>query len=336
MLGRVSVEAGEHVERVAKVLARHGAEGVSRVAALSGGASSATFAVDAIKDGAAWPLIMQCSAGGEPAPGAMSKATQARLQDIARGAGLPVPATVAIFTADDGLGDGYIMERIDGESLAPRYLRLPEYERARAAMTKQVADALAKLHALPLTAFDGLPLAGGSPQELLAKSFDVYAGVGIKLPVFELAFAWLKERLPDAAPAALVHGDFRSGNFIVGPDGLRAVLDWELGHFGHPHEDMAWLCGNAWRFGNWQHPVGGFGEREALYDAYAAAGGAPVDRAAVYMWEVYATLKWGMSCVMLVNDHLSGRVQSVERATIGRRISENELDLLHLFKFGTI
>ena len=58
--------------------------------------------------------------------------------------------------------------------------------------------------------------------------------------------------------------------------------------------------------------------------------------AAVHMWEVYGTLKWGMSCVMLVSDHLSGRVRSVERATIGRRISENELDLLHLFKFGTI
>ncbi|MGL4542121.1 MAG: phosphotransferase family protein, partial [Polymorphobacter sp.] len=260
--------------------------------------------------------------------------------EVARGAGLPVAETVAILEAADGLGDGFVMTRIDGESLAPRYLRLPDYAAARTSMTAQCATALARLHALPRSAFDGLQLNGGSAQALLAKSFAAYRSFGIESPAFDLAFAWLKERLPVTEPTALVHGDFRSGNFIVGADGpdagLRAVLDWELAHFGEPLEDLGWLCGNAWRFGNWQQPVGGFGEREALYAAYEAAGGAPVDRSAVHMWEVWGTLRWGMSCVMLVSDHLSGRVQSVERAAIGRRISENELDLLYLLKHGSI
>jgi len=279
---------------------------------------------------------MQCSAGGEPVPGAMAKRTQARLQEVARSAGLPVAQTLAIFAPDDGLGDGFVMTRIDGESLAPRYLRLPGYAAARAAMTVQCATALARLHALPLSAFDGLPLSGGSAQALLAKSFDAYLGFGIAVPAFDLAYSWLKERLPDAPHKSLVHGDFRSGNFIVGPDGLRAVLDWELAHFGEPLEDLGWLCGNAWRFGNWQAPVGGFGQREELYDAYEAAGGTRVDREVVHMWEVWGTLRWGMSCVSLVSDHLSGRVPSVERAAIGRRISENALDLMYLFKHGSI
>ncbi|MGL4541791.1 MAG: hypothetical protein ACRCUI_04695, partial [Polymorphobacter sp.] len=78
-------------EALAAVLARTTSAPVAvvRIDALSGGASSATFAVSATKDGAPWPLIMQCSAGGEPAPGAMAKRTQARLQEVARGASLP-------------------------------------------------------------------------------------------------------------------------------------------------------------------------------------------------------------------------------------------------------
>ena len=52
------------------------------------------------------------------------------------------------------------------------------------------------------------------------------------------------------APPVLVHGDFRNGNFIVGADGIRAVLDWELAHLGDPVEDLGWLCVKSWRFGN--------------------------------------------------------------------------------------
>ena len=70
-------------------------------------------------------------------------------------------------------------------------------------------------------------------------------------PAFELGLRWLAEaRAPRPTPPALVHGDFRNGNFIVGPDGMRAVLDWELAHLGDPIEDLGWLCVKSWRFGN--------------------------------------------------------------------------------------
>lgn len=318
---------------------------VTRIVALSGGASSATFAMEAVRDGAPWPLIMQCNAGGEPVLGAMAKSTQAALQTIAAAHGLPVAAVITSFVPKDGLGDGFVMERVDGEALAPRYLRGPEYAQARAAMTVQCATALARLHAIPIAAYDGLPLAGGSAQDLLARMFTSYRAFGRDLPTFDLAFAWLAERLPSAPARSLVHGDFRSGNFIVRggeiagggqSPGLAAILDWELAHLGDGLEDLGWLCVNAWRFGHWQKPVGGFGGREELYAAYAAAGGVSVDREALHMWEVLGTLRWGMACVQLVDDHLSGRVPSVERAAIGRRISETEIDLLYLFKTGSI
>ncbi len=310
--------------------------GIVQVTPLSGGAASATYAVDATRGGTPWPLILQCAAAGEVAAGSLPKADQAALQMLAGRHGIPVAAIVTVLVPDDGLGAGFVMERIAGEALAPKWLKLAAYESARTAMTRQCADVLARLHAIPLAKVAQLALPAGSTEAARWRMFEHYRSFGVNSPVFDLAFAWLAERCGDTAPAAIVHGDFRSGNFIVDENGLAAVLDWELAHLGEGAEDLGWLCANAWRFGVWQNPVGGFGQREALYEAYAAAGGARIDRARAHMWEVWGTLRWGMSCLQLGHDHVSGRVKSVERAAIGRRTSEVELDLLHLIKFGDI
>ncbi|NJC07757.1 phosphotransferase family protein [Polymorphobacter fuscus] len=323
---------------VTAVLARAGAEDavVTRLVALSGGAASATYAVDARRNGAEWPLILQCAAAGDVPAGALPKADQAALQMLAGRHGIPVADVVAVLEPGDGLGDGFMMTRIAGEALAPRWLKGEGFAAARAAMTGQCAAVLARLHQVPLAEVAGLALPAGRVDEALARMTAHYRSFGVHSPVFDLAFAWLAERSGAADPGAIVHGDFRSGNFIVDEAGLAAVLDWELAHLGEGAEDLGWLCVNAWRFGVWQRPVGGFGEREALYDAYAAAGGARVDRARAHMWEVWGTLRWGLSCLQLGNDHVSGRVRSVERAAIGRRVSEVELDLVHLIRFGDI
>ena len=128
----------------------------------------------------------------------------------------------------------------------------------------------------------------------------------------------------------LVHGDFRNGNFIVGPDGIRAVLDWELAHLGDPIEDLGWLCVKSWRFGVVDKVVGGFGDVPALLEAYRAAGGAPVDEETLRFWIVLGTIKWGVICVGQAFTHLNGIVRSIELATLGRRVAEMEWDLLDL------
>jgi aminoglycoside phosphotransferase (APT) family kinase protein len=320
-------------DAVAAVLARAGqpAEVVS-VTALSGGAASATYAVEAARAGVPWRLILQRAA----APGGFSKADQAALQTLAGANGIPVAAVVAVLVPEDGLGEGFVMQRVAGEALAPKWLRLPDFERARSLLTGQCAAVLARLHALPMALVAGLQLPTGSIDAQLGAMFEKYRQFRVDSPVFDLAFAWLAERCGNAAPSSIVHGDFRSGNFLVDDAGLAAVLDWELAHLGEGAEDLGWLCVNAWRFGIWQKPVGGFGERDALYAAYAEAGGRRVDRARAHMWEVWGTLRWGLACLQLADDHVSGRVRSVERAAIGRRVSEVELDLLHLIRFGDI
>ena len=148
--------------------------------------------------------------------------------------------------------------------------------------------------------------------------------------MFDLALRWLSQNDPGpSADVTLVHGDFRNGNLIIGPDGVRAVLDWELAHLGDPMEDLGWICVNSWRFGEIDKPVGGFGSREDLFAGYEAAG-RKVDAARVKFWEVMGTLRWGVMCCGMMQRFRLGPDHSMERAMIGRRASETEIDLLRL------
>jgi Ser/Thr protein kinase RdoA (MazF antagonist) len=140
---------------------------------------------------------------------------------------------------------------------------------------------------------------------------------------------WLEAHRPPAGATVTVHGDFRLGNLLVGPEGLRGVLDWELAHAGDAAEDIGWLCAPAWRFGG-NGEVGGFGALDDLLAAYAAAGGEAVGAGRVHWWQVYATVKWATICALQASAHLSGATRSVELAAIGRRVCESEWDLFGL------
>jgi aminoglycoside phosphotransferase (APT) family kinase protein len=157
-----------------------------------------------------------------------------------------------------------------------------------------------------------------------------YRGFNWPRPVFELALRWLSDHDPGPSDeVTLVHGDFRHGNLIIGPDGVRAVLDWELAHLGDPMEDLVWICVISWRFGEIDKPVGGFGSREDLFAGYEAAG-RKADPARVKFWEVMGTLRWGVMCCGMMQRFRIGPDHSMERAMIGRRASETEIDLLRL------
>ncbi|MFK8025195.1 MAG: phosphotransferase family protein, partial [Ilumatobacter sp.] len=108
---------------------------------------------------------------------------------------------------------------------------------------------------------------------------------------------------------------------------LRAVIYWALAHLGDPLGDPGGLCVKAWRFGQ-PAPVAGIGERDELIDSYETAGGSRVDRASLFWWEVLGTWKWAVMCVLQASVHLSGASRSHELAAIGRRVCENEHDLL--------
>jgi hypothetical protein len=171
----------------------------------------------------------------------------------------------------------------------------------------------------------GLP----EPADPVADLRATLGELGQPSPVFEQALAFLEESRPPPRPPVTVHGDLRLGNLIVGPDGLRAVIDWELVHAGSPAEDLGWLCVKAWRFGS-AAPAAGTGTREELLDAYRVAGGTDISLDELGWWEILGTLRWGIICMTQARAHLSGALRSVELAAIGRRVCEQEWDLLLL------
>ncbi|MFI6538189.1 phosphotransferase family protein [Nonomuraea sp. NPDC050547] len=305
-------------------------------ARLPGGASRETWSLDVDTPGGERALVLRLDSPGAPLnpgtspnPGAPPKtgappetggglAAEAVLMRAAAEAGVPVPEIVAC-------GDSYIlMARVDGETIPRKILRDEAYRHARPLLAAQCGRALAAVHRMPLGA-----LPAQKETDALTRWREVLDLTGQPHPVFELALRRLAATRPQGARRTVVHGDFRNGNLIVGPEGVRAVLDWELAHAGDPVEDLGWLCVKAWRFGQ-KAPVGGFGTYDELVSAYEEASGHAVDRAALRWWEAFGVLKWGVICVMQTMRHLAGGARSVELAAIGRRVCETEWDLLEL------
>ena len=248
---------------------------------------------------------------------------------LAHDAGLPSPRVMHVLKPEEELGRGFIMQRIEGETIARKIL-------ARRAVRQGAADPGAAAWPGRSPAFTAcrrakLPkLREMTATKEIADLEREYRSFNWPRPVFELALRWLRERDPGPSKeVTLVHGDFRHGNLIIGPDGVRAVLDWELAHFGDPMEDLGWICVNSWRFGEIDKPVGGFGSREELFAGYEEAG-RKVDPDRVMFWEVMGTLRWGIMCCGMMQRFRSGPDHSMERAMIGRRSSETEIDLLRL------
>src|SRR4051794_22916992 len=251
----------------------------------------------------------------------------------ARAAGVPVAEPLALERRGGRLGtEGMLMEFVDGTSVAPRILRKPEYEGARASLTAQLGSALARIHSIDPAELDGvLPRSTGDPALVQISEWERQLDeIGEPLPAVELGLRWLRGHAPEPAEPRLVHGDFRLGNLIVDEGGLAAVIDWELAHLGDPAEDIGWLCIRSWRFGNDDRPVAGVGQLDEFIAAYEAAGGDPVDRARVSYWEAFGNVKWAVICARQAHDHLSGVRRSHELASLGRRICEPEWDMLQL------
>jgi aminoglycoside phosphotransferase (APT) family kinase protein len=310
---------------------------IAELRRLPGGASRETWLLAVVHPGGREErLVLRRDPPGHVVES--SRAGEYALLEAAHEAGVPVPRMR--WVEDDATVLGapfFVMEWVAGETIGRKLLRDERFATAREVLPGQLATALAAVHGIdpsrPAHSFLARPDEAGSPALTeVARYRDVLRGIAPDPhPTLELAVRWLERRAPSPGTTAIVHGDFRIGNVIVGEDGLRAVIDWELSHVGDPLEDLGWLCVRSWRFGNDDRPAGGLCDRERFVSAYEAARGTAVDRDAVHWWEVFGNFKWAVVCIMQAQTFLGG-AGNVELAALGRRTAEMELELLELME----
>ncbi len=309
---------------------------VENLVRLSAGASREAYSFELHQpDGAIRSLILKRDPPDAPVNpddnrfGA-DRQTEAAILAAAFQAGVPVPQLLLQPDSDDGIGDGFVMQALAGETLPQKILRDPELAHARQGLPAQLGSALARLHAVPVS--DAPAMRRFTLDDHLAAFRRVLQGYGQPQPGFEFGLRWLDRNRPVTEQPVFAHGDYRLGNVMIGPDGLVGILDWEVGHIGDRYIDIAWPSVRAWRFGQDRNPFAGLGQRQDFINAYHEAGGRQVDLEVVRYWEVLGTLRWGIMCMTIGQQFTTGRERSVEKAVIGRRVAETELDFLMLIE----
>jgi aminoglycoside phosphotransferase (APT) family kinase protein len=325
------------VEReLSSAVARHlGPPGtVGRLTRLTGGATRVTWSFEAAVGDTVRQLILQQSGPRHVDPSsAFTRLPQvwgtgdAQVLRAAARAGVRVAPVRFAVGPDDGMDHGVVTDFVAGETIGQRIIREPRLSAARDVMARQCGENLAAIHRIDPRGLEFLLPHG--PAEQVALYAEIFHSYDWPQPAIEYGLRWAAEHAPRDHIPAFVHGDFRTGNFIVGEDGIRAVLDWEIAHLGDPMEDLGWLCVRTWRFGG-RAPVGGFGQRETLFAAYEQASGRHVDPERVRFWEAFGSVKWAIMCAMKGHQHLRGAPLEMEQLAIGRRAEEPVWDFLNL------
>jgi len=294
---------------------------ISEPVLLAGGASKEAWAVDA--DGER--LLVRRAAVGVIHRHTLSLEHELEVLRAAFEAGVKVPRPYG-YVADLAGREAFVMERLEGETIGRRIVQRPELEAARAALPLQLAEQLARVHAIPAAR---VPFLTGAAIERMVEELDE---VDEPHPAIELGLWWLREHRPPARPPVVSHGDYRIGNVVVDEHGLVGLLDWEFAHLDDPARDLSFGLVRAWRFGVDGKRLGGIGDVEPYLERYNEATGFDVRPDELDYWELAGNVAWAIGCLTQAQRHLSGQDRSVELAILGRLGAEVEYEICHLLE----
>lgn len=309
---------------------------ISDMRPLAGGASRDSWALTAHSGDQTLALVLRKDLPTTMNENALTRREEFGLMRVAYDAGVKVARLRYVCDDASVLGSPFfLMDFVRGVSIGRKVITMPELQTARERLPEQLAEQLAKIHAIPPDdpALDFLPRPAdgrSAAEQVIAEAYAVLDALDAPLPAFEFALRWASNNAPPDDDLTLIHGDFRIGNMLVDADGLSAVIDWEFAHIGHPVEEIGYLCMRDWRFGNDHLHAGGLCPRERFIAAYEAHSGRRVDRAVADWWEIVGNIRWGIICLAQAERHLSGADPSVELASLGRRSVEMQMEALNL------
>lgn len=243
-------------------------------------------------------------------------------------AGIPgVPAPKALLVDADGAATGrplFLMEYVPGAVPTPQTMNaLVPYRADRISLIHQLATIAAAIHSAPVSHLPA-DLRGRAASGLTAE-VDYWARTYRRnrrapIPILDWAFGWLRRNEGRVSGrAALVHGDLRVGNFIVGRQNIiAAVLDWEGAHVGDPVEDLANCCMRL--HGGGPDTVSGVIGVQEFLRAYEQAAGWSVPHATFNYWRIFCDVRSAIVFITAARRFEDGRTDDLRYAVLGQQL----------------
>jgi aminoglycoside phosphotransferase (APT) family kinase protein len=309
---------------------------IARAELLGGGAVQENWRIDVVIDDGPragpnrWVLRTDAAARLSVS---LDRSAEFAVLKLAFDAGVRVAEPIVRCADAEVIGAPFLVQEfLQGEAQAVRLVRSPEVDTWGPKVAAQLGEQLARIHGIHAEGAirDLLPRSDGqSSKQEVAKLRAAFARLGEPRPALEYVLAWLDRHAPEGPERiGLVHGDFRTGNYMIDGGELACILDWEFAHWGDPDEDIGWLCARCWRFGRTAYPVGGIAQRTAFYDAYERRSGRALDARRIHYWEIMAAAKWAGIAALQGDRFRLGGETSVELALTGLMASEIELEAL--------
>jgi aminoglycoside phosphotransferase (APT) family kinase protein len=257
-----------------------------------------------------------------------------RVYQALQGTGVPVPEVFWLESDPQWLEQSFfVMGRLPGQASQQAIIAANAADRE--AITQQKVEILARIHNLDWQALEldflGAPEGPERCADMEVNRWErtLRQQMLEPQPVLELALGWLRSHQPVAQRITLVHGDYRTGNFLVEGDRITGILDWEMVHLGDPLEDVAWACLRAWRWAG-DSRVGGLLPRAEFYRRYEESSGLHVDPEAVRYWEALGNVKWAIICLTGGRSFTEGRSKDAIHAFTAYMKHEIDAEILRL------
>ena len=312
---------------------------IVRTEKLAGGAVQENWGLDVEIDGGpragAQALVLRTDALARISV-SLDRAAEFTVLQAAHAAGVAVAEPIVRCADAAIIGRPFLIQRrVPGFAQARKLVRDPGLASYGDALAMRLGEELARIHKIDpqgLSKGAGLaamPIPVGPPARVEVGRFRAALdGATEGRPALEYVLSWLDRNAPPARRVVLVHGDFRTGNYMVDGQQLSAVLDWEFSHWGDPNEDIGWFMARCWRFGNDEAEAGGIGSRSAFVKGYERIAGHALETAAIAYWEIMAAAKWATIAVLQGDRFRKGGEASIELALTGLMTPEMELDAL--------